>query len=51
MSFTKFVKAEKDKALNLYKQEKVTNKALQENLQKNNYHAHSTGAFRTQSNI
>ena len=37
-------------ALNHRKQEKVTNKVVQENLWRDKYHAHSTSAFKTQSN-
>ena len=36
--------------MNHRKQEKVTNKVVQENLRRDKYHAHSTGAFRTHSN-
>ena len=46
-------KVEKEKALNHHKEESNKKGCVGKfkNLQRDNYHAHSTGTFRTQSNI
>ena len=45
-------KSEKLKKKNVWITKKeVTKKVVYENLQRDNYYAHSTGTFRTQSNI
>ena len=50
MSFTE--KVEQDKALNHHwNQEKITNEVVEDTLQRDNYHEHNRGAFRTQSNM